>query len=590
MWYQDFRVITAALEDTLADLAAKGASEQVLNRVRTSPPELMGHYINNLMKNPMLSEYDLTTEAIKAKDKQQTWGVIPPTRFEQSIAQLYLPQFQAWPLVYLKKLRGQQLGIENFVYHGFDGLTPQDQLWNVQTTFQQIADWARYSVQENPYFQLAAYDFSQAMSKSNEWHNFMAGQGSEEHYTPYARDEDGKINDERVVFTYPDGWHISQVTDAGDLRVEGNRMNHCVGGYCHSVNSGSSRIFSLRDPRNHPKVTIEMDGDSNTIRQIKANSDAMPEEELRLRLAEWFAELSDVQFHSADYQWEGPEWSNVSDPDDIRSSIYEEAYGKDSYDDEDYSGDIHEDYGIGGHNNSRNVEDLDVPDLLESVHTAMVEGSRGRESGFDQCRGSQHYHEDEIAETLASVIVDHDNNIMEKLIKEKPRIVLNPITGGYEPDSVIAKLGIFDIADKFYETQQTAYNELDLSHLPMNHDGKVDEKDLAGEDDSFKLYHMTMSYVMQNMNPEMQQMYHQLTGHNLLNDLDAAVGGSLQSLWTKQMQERVQPPLMKHKEDYTYHSYPKDEAGNLDESVFDESGWKYAKRFKGWYKCIDNTV
>jgi hypothetical protein len=173
---------------------------------------------------------------------------------------------------------------------------------------------------------------------------------------------------------------------------------------------------------------------------------------------------------------------------------------------------------------------------------------------------------------------------MKKLLEKKPRTVLNPVTGTYEQESILDKLGIFDIADKFYETQQAAYDELDLSHLPANHDGKVDEADLAEEDDAFKLYHMTMSYVMQNMQPEMYQMYHQLTGHNLLNDLNAAVGGSLQSLWTKQMQERVQPPLMKHKEDYTYHTHPKDEAGNLDESVFDEGGWKYAKRFKGWYR------
>jgi len=28
---------------------------------------------------------------------------------------------------------------------------------------------------------------------------------------------------------------------------------------------------------------------------------------------------------------------------------------------------------------------------------------------------------------------------------------------------------------------------------------------------------------------------------------------------------------------------PRDEHGNIDESVFDEGGWKYSK-FKGWYR------
>ena len=41
------------------------------------------------------------------------------------------------------------------------------------------------------------------------------------------------------------------------LKNEGDIMGHCVGGYCDEVKSGKSRIFSLRDAKGEPHVTIE---------------------------------------------------------------------------------------------------------------------------------------------------------------------------------------------------------------------------------------------------------------------------------------------------------------------------------------------
>jgi hypothetical protein len=41
------------------------------------------------------------------------------------------------------------------------------------------------------------------------------------------------------------------------LKYEGDTMGHCVGGYCPDVMSGKSRIFSLRDAKGEPHVTVE---------------------------------------------------------------------------------------------------------------------------------------------------------------------------------------------------------------------------------------------------------------------------------------------------------------------------------------------
>lgn len=47
-----------------------------------------------------------------------------------------------------------------------------------------------------------------------------------------------------------------QLADA--LKYEGDTMGHCVGGYCPDVLEGRTRIFSLRDKRGQPHVTVEV--------------------------------------------------------------------------------------------------------------------------------------------------------------------------------------------------------------------------------------------------------------------------------------------------------------------------------------------
>jgi hypothetical protein len=42
------------------------------------------------------------------------------------------------------------------------------------------------------------------------------------------------------------------------LKYEGNTMGHCVGGYCPDVVEGRSRIYSLRDAKGEPHVTVEV--------------------------------------------------------------------------------------------------------------------------------------------------------------------------------------------------------------------------------------------------------------------------------------------------------------------------------------------
>lgn len=79
------------------------------------------------------------------------------------------------------------------------------------------------------------------------------------------------------------------------LKYEGDVMGHCVGGYCDDVLSGNSRIFSLRDAKGEPHVTVEVapagrginrwvpggeePGTQPSIVQIKGKGNAAPKDE-----------------------------------------------------------------------------------------------------------------------------------------------------------------------------------------------------------------------------------------------------------------------------------------------------------------------
>lgn len=84
----------------------------------------------------------------------------------------------------------------------------------------------------------------------------------------------------------PDGMNMFNATSEADaakniksnrealekaLKYEGDTMGHCVGGYCPDVEAGRTRIFSLRDKRGEPHVTVEVVPQSiKTWKDLKA--------------------------------------------------------------------------------------------------------------------------------------------------------------------------------------------------------------------------------------------------------------------------------------------------------------------------------
>jgi hypothetical protein len=101
------------------------------------------------------------------------------------------------------------------------------------------------------------------------------------------RAPDGDKFEESIQHLEPKEWQkaveefregrIKTLEDA--LKYEGETMGHCVGGYCPDVVEGRSKIFSLRDDRGRPHVTIEVAPRNITAEEaIKmAISEGLPE-------------------------------------------------------------------------------------------------------------------------------------------------------------------------------------------------------------------------------------------------------------------------------------------------------------------------
>jgi hypothetical protein len=67
---------------------------------------------------------------------------------------------------------------------------------------------------------------------------------------------------ERFNSFVQDALYASRNTDTSlqdALKYEGDTMGHCVGGYCADVAAGATRIYSLRDAKGQPHVTIEVE-------------------------------------------------------------------------------------------------------------------------------------------------------------------------------------------------------------------------------------------------------------------------------------------------------------------------------------------
>lgn len=90
--------------------------------------------------------------------------------------------------------------------------------------------------------------------------------------------DDEEVPQGEVVYEFDDGVTVQKLTTKEQLDVEGDVMQHCVGGYCDQVRRGTSEIYSVRDANGRPHVTIEYSPHQRRFVQVrgKQNDDPTP--------------------------------------------------------------------------------------------------------------------------------------------------------------------------------------------------------------------------------------------------------------------------------------------------------------------------
>jgi inhibitor of KinA sporulation pathway (predicted exonuclease) len=163
-------------------------------------------------------------------------------------------------------------------------------------------------------------DFDQVFNLSEEWHGTLGGDEAI---------EDSRMT-RKVVYDFKNGYVIVDVPPQ-DLGIEGHILNHCVGGYCDTVEKGRAKIFSLRGParkskarkdypdlhnsKNFPYATVEVDADGSVM-QIKGNRNGIPKSGDAKMIKIWLR-TTDLKYEkSIDYK-------NLIDVDDDLKPVLE---------------------------------------------------------------------------------------------------------------------------------------------------------------------------------------------------------------------------------------------------------------------------
>jgi hypothetical protein len=405
MWYS--RTVLAAIEDAINALKSKGVSDPIIQFIHSLPDNQKGRAIGALNQNSSMMIDDL-------RNLFQS-GYKPSTQ-ELLLVEDYDPRFKSWALYQYKLLRKNKLSTD-----------PKDDRWEykepitgyagIHHDLDEIHDFFRGHVLDNPNYNLGTKSFQEAYDDSVEWHNAISQRGSGRFYLPFKRDESGNIVDEKIVHRFEDGSMMVRVEDPNDLDVEGNFMHHCVGSYARQVEAGHCTIYSLRNKFNNPEATIEV-GNDGRVKQIKGPSNsAITDDEQVEKIKDFFEGRDDIEKQSGPgyAQRRADEWHNsevdwTTYPDELEYAMREFAYGPylEDYDDEDY-GDFAR-FGISPKSwenedqNSFEEENLRNVDVNEMVSEAIKTIDRGTTpSNFGRTHNLEDYNFDKLSDIAVEV-------------------------------------------------------------------------------------------------------------------------------------------------------------------------------------------
>jgi Asp-tRNA(Asn)/Glu-tRNA(Gln) amidotransferase C subunit len=146
-----------------------------------------------------------------------------------------------------------------------------------------LDDWI-----SNTNIDLSKISVDAAIKHSNDWHHKVAESGTGLKFDP--------INKSNIVYG-PNNWKdeknngfiILELKSENDLKVEGAKQNHCVGGYGEKIKNQECRIFSLRNVNDiyKPILTIETDMSGAIVRQDYGADNSKSDQKYHDMVSEW---------------------------------------------------------------------------------------------------------------------------------------------------------------------------------------------------------------------------------------------------------------------------------------------------------------
>lgn len=158
---------------------------------------------------------------------------------------------------------------QNRALHWFD---PGDnEVWDDAGDFVQalhnVVDWMRALPEDDRRWrQFHKISVPEAIAAARAWHRSLAKRVAAD----WPEDWSGLS----TVLRFGDGMKFVKLSSAASLEREGQMMGHCVAGYAGAVAAGISMIYSLRDTRNHPHVTVEIV--AGHLRQLQGRANSFP--------------------------------------------------------------------------------------------------------------------------------------------------------------------------------------------------------------------------------------------------------------------------------------------------------------------------
>ncbi len=131
----------------------------------------------------------------------------------------------------------------------------------------EIIDWAQ-STSPN----IMSMTYEECLEESKKFHDELQNH--------IVFDKGEKVDKRRIVYQCQDNEHFFYSLEPKELKREGNLMNHCIYSnnlYAEKIKKGKIKIISLRDNKNIPHVTCEINLLNGVATQVSGYENTEPE-------------------------------------------------------------------------------------------------------------------------------------------------------------------------------------------------------------------------------------------------------------------------------------------------------------------------